>query len=115
MEPTQLEIEDSLVKLGQSADDVAATLASLGLKGRTCQSLICPVAVYLHREFPNSYVEVGGSHCVVDWTECELTRAVSDFVLHFDAGDYAELVASTDAERAFLDAYQHASLTEEER
>lgn len=115
MEPTADEIRQALTDLGDTPTEVAATLAKGGHKGLKCRSLICPVAVYLHRRFPDTYVEVGGGTVVVEWEEVNLPTPVSDFILHFDAGDYAELVAATIAENDFLAAFARTFPTGEER
>lgn len=90
------EVEVKLVDLGESADQVAANLATAGIRGIRQQQACCPVANYmkwLGCEHPTVNVDEHRDeiYARTDHGFVDVPEAVAEFVYNFDAGMYDEL------------------------
>lgn len=87
-----------LDKLGSTADEVARTLADLGVKGRPRKADQCPVSRYLADRMQAAVsttlqlFDVDGMPACLAW----LPEPVSAFVRRFDAGEYPHLKEAAD-------------------
>lgn len=85
-------LEAFLASLGASADEVADTLRSKGVRGLPCAPGACPIARAIERDL-GSPGRCGVSHA---WTEdredsVAMPEPVAEFVKAFDRGRYADL------------------------
>lgn len=87
---------EALGWLGGTADEVAANLRLLGIKGRPGQATACPLAFYLRQWWKNASVY---TQCIV-WNKHEwiahdgLTPAhCLEFAQKFDKHEYPDLIA----------------------
>lgn len=93
-------VELILDLLGTNCIEVKRTLEWLGCRGRRCWSGECPVSEYARRQgaqFPS--VSTIGLSWGPAFGFTRVTRAVADFILNFDRGEYPELIATGSAER----------------
>lgn len=88
-------IQEVLLKLGTSPDQVAESLKNQGCLGSPYSDEYCPVAKYLRKE-TQSYVSVSTRHAYFEPTFSDkgipLPSAVAGFVVWFDAGIFPDLV-----------------------
>ena len=103
---TPNKVRRALAKLGQTPDQIAKSLKTLGIVGTICEPTTCPLAIYLGQVLPprgntgQGYWQVGG-----DWiegidreslelvVELETSPALQVFIDRFDKGQYPDLVA----------------------
>lgn len=86
----------ALDALGRTDDQIAARLLDLGYGGEQCMAHACPIARYLESIYRDITVYVepglikvfGLDEAVSIWPE----EPVTDFIEHFDAGVYPELI-----------------------
>lgn len=85
------EVWDALVKLGNTPDEVAESLYTMGYSG--CHKADnCPIANYLaDRVITVSPVMVSSSRILVEGASWEIPRAVGSFVFKFDDDAYPHL------------------------
>lgn len=97
--PTNDEVREYLLSLGDTPDQVAQTLQAQGIKGRRGSSCFCPLAVALNNRYGES-AQAFVSHTDVmlyDGPESANNYLVvnplqiADFVEAFDRGIYPEL------------------------
>ncbi len=93
--PTASDVTHRLRDLGPTAGEVADSLFYLGVRGYPGSSLACPVATYLHQNYPAyawlvSSTEISSMGSEVSIKE-DFPRSVSDFIEEFDEGRYSEL------------------------
>lgn len=85
---------DYLAALGRTADEVAATLAALGMTGSQIVADYCPVARYLHDHAKLGWAAVSCASIAGDrFATFDTPGPVADFVRAFDRGAYPELIA----------------------
>jgi hypothetical protein len=91
-----MDLEQALIKLGNTHDEVAATLLAGGFKGKKTSSCDCPVARYLC-----ATLDDGNVYRVERWEvfsdngeDTTMPKAVCDFVFWFDKGAYPDLILS---------------------
>ncbi len=87
----------ALLALGDEDQKVAATLRSLGIKGKPTEACACPVANYLAGIFGEmSTPEIDGDVVtLLGWdhrTRMDLPTAIVDFVVSFDSDVYPDLI-----------------------
>ncbi len=87
----------ALIALGDEDKKVAATLRSMGIKGKPTEACACPVANYLAGIFGEmSTPEIDGDAVtLLGWdhrNRMELPQAVEDFVVSFDTDCYPDLI-----------------------
>jgi len=81
-----------LERLGSTADEVAASLKRLGVKGRRGSALTCPLAKYLNSRLPGTQpTKVSSVSFQVTGSQLYVPAGCSDFVRRFDIGRYPEL------------------------
>jgi hypothetical protein len=95
--PTGEQIKEALVKLGETADEVAQALQQRGVRGVKGMARCCPVASYLTKEFPGiKGIGVTPVYVRVDVEGGEVysftSGATEDFIKRFDMGKYEGLV-----------------------
>jgi hypothetical protein len=105
---SKAEILSLLMALGSTADEVAAKLVSLGIKGDRNECRTCPIAQYLVSNGLEAYSEMKGegarTHGLLFGVEAsgywwplathpQLT-GVSNFILDFDRGQYPQCDSS---------------------
>lgn len=132
-------IEEFLKHLGDSSEDVAASLEAMGIKGEKRNAQFCPVIKAIYQKFPtmvnglcvgvlrrsagycrmgsygNVWVEERVS-VVITWNDCQTLdpqcpQPIAEFVADFDRGDYPHLVGLPMEE---IKAAAIAKLTREE-
>jgi hypothetical protein len=88
--------EEALGRLPCVPDEIAEFLHDHGIRGTQCLSTNCPIAKWLKHEVPE--LETGGAVAVTpliaevaQLVEVEMPPVVTDFIVAFDAGDYAFL------------------------
>lgn len=90
-----MSVYDRLFSLGDSADQVAETLASRGCKGRRGSSIWCPVARFLKHYWParrwHLYKGWSASSRLGETHEYAVPRPVAEFPELFDRGYYPYL------------------------
>jgi hypothetical protein len=82
-------------ELGNTRDEVADTLAELGVTGRPDSSNRCPIANYLRDRLPDVRdIDVSAEEITIDFeTYIDVTDPVAGFISDFDQGYYSQLVA----------------------
>lgn len=86
---TPEQIREWLEELGSTADEVAASLESRGIRGRRGSATHCPIAKYLQQRAVRSAL-VGADTVHVDpglglpYVDVRTPNAVADFVAKFD-------------------------------
>ena len=97
-------ILELLTALGESADDVAASLQTLGIRGEHRNPRACPIAAYLNSygvghlvAFERStyvYATMAYAHAndIANsyWYDIKLLQAVREFLCRFDSGQYPQ-------------------------
>jgi hypothetical protein len=78
-----------LTRLGTTADEVAATLRDLGIRGQRFDGCDCPVARYLADH--GHEMAVGSVSAKSQWERVLLPHPVAHFAMAFDQGAYPEL------------------------
>jgi hypothetical protein len=89
----------ALELLGETSDEVAATLRLLGIRGIPCMAGHCPLARYLSQVAPDpDRMFTVGDDSVMSWlvgyfhvTVVPTTRAMKAFMIRFDAGGLPDL------------------------
>lgn len=82
----------TLALLGNSPSDIAAALRERGIKGQMWEAVRCPLARFLSDELGQRclvsapWIVVGGKN------EHSTPASVAEFIRHFDAGKWPELV-----------------------
>jgi hypothetical protein len=88
--------EAALVRLPNVPDAIAEFLHGRGIRGTQCLASNCPIAMWLKHEVPELATKVGIAVTsliaeVAQLVEVEVPPVVTDFIVAFDAGDYAFL------------------------
>lgn len=92
-------IEQDLVALGETADEVAGTLLSLGACGNVGEPRSCPVFIYLNHKGHTQVKEVDDrSISTYDNNDYATPEPVAAFILAFDEGKYPSLDIMRDEE-----------------
>lgn len=97
-------IIELLLALGDTADKVAKTLASLGIKGNRQECNSCPIAIYLARNESKLFDVEVTTYCIASCGQqyylnnvpndiLDRLKGVTNFINKFDDGTYPELVA----------------------
>jgi hypothetical protein len=94
---------EALTALGNTSNQVAATLQSKGIKGKCLTADACPIAMYINSILPNkTKCRVGG--VVINFYDTSfidsgrfsasigLTATIAEFISKFDTGSYPELI-----------------------
>jgi|SRR5687768_6403240 len=88
--------EEVLGRLPRVPDEIAEFLHDHGIRGTQCLSTNCPIAKWLKHEVPE--LDTGDAVAVTpliaevaQLIEVEMPPVVTDFIVAFDAGDYAFL------------------------
>lgn len=95
-EPITERVEYALARLGPNRGVIADSLRALQIKGVAADSIRCPLAVYLHQQFPGLAFQVG--HYSVAYSvgifegDVRLTPEQQEFVKGIDVGYYRDLV-----------------------
>lgn len=91
-----MNLQEALMRLGDSPDAIARTLQDQGIRGRRFCALLCPVAWYLRRHCGFGNVSVTPSNIMWD---SDLSRnirptpdTVVEFLLRFDRLVYPQLL-----------------------
>lgn len=88
-------LEEAILSLGLTSNQVAATIRAEGIKGRRRDSSCCPVALYLSKKTHNDIL-VGNFFCcrsAYPTDRIRLTESVRYFVSNFDTGLLKDLEA----------------------
>lgn len=100
-----------LAELPDTSGGIADFLIDRGVRGRREACNSCPMARWLRTALAVPFAQVNGWITVADDQDNRVTvptpRSVSKFALHFDLGEYAELIDDgppTD-EEAWMDKY----------
>lgn len=97
--PLREQVNATIAALGDSADQIAATLDAKGIRGRRGRACDCPVARYLLTSIPDLngvYVSSGsiGAYTKTVSVEMYTRPGLVAFIVAFDDGAYPQLVAS---------------------
>jgi hypothetical protein len=94
---TKQELQQALVDLGKTGGEVASNLIAKGIKGKRYLAKQCPIASYL-KSITGLRVDVDlhdvGLHAP-NWNHyfnVALPKAVEQFVIQFDHGEYPSLI-----------------------
>lgn len=95
-------IDAFFASLGNTSDEVAASLLKLGALGKRRSECNCPVAQAFKLSglgWPGLRIAGGPEHYWATYRDCQimdpvLPKPVIEFVRRFDAGEYQELVGS---------------------
>lgn len=92
------DIRDSLAKLGDTPEKIAASLGAIGIKGDPESGIHCPLANYLNAEFGvDTYVGydgIPGDCCAnVGRAGFVIETAQLEFVTAFDDKEFPELIS----------------------
>ena len=94
--PDLADLEEMVLRLGNTADEVATTLRRAGITGKQKEPDCCAIANYLtFVGFDGIRVELDLDDDVVISTaddSADATSAVAEFVEGFDAGRYPDLI-----------------------
>lgn len=85
------QLREVLGRLGNTADEIAESLAAKACKGRQGSPSSCPIANYIKDQFPQSQVHVEARHSDLNGKCTSHTYAVEQFIRDFDAGRYPQL------------------------
>lgn len=93
---TPIAVTELMRLLGNTPDEVAASLLSRGVTGRRYCGATCPVASYLLTNGQPALVGPRLTACLCGRTHVcvDTPQPVADFLNRFDAGSYPYLVAS---------------------
>jgi hypothetical protein len=88
--------EAALSRLPQEPNQIADFLRRHGIRGTQCLSTNCPIANWLKNEVPELAAPTAVAVTpliaeVAHLVEVEMPAVVTDFIVAFDAGDYAFL------------------------
>lgn len=100
---TDIDLERALAKLGNTRDEIAASLQVKGITGQIEENARCPIANYLNQEFPNykssvllTYIILSDPHCkdiIIGLENSPITK----FVEAFDERLYPELISKDES------------------
>jgi hypothetical protein len=88
--------EQALHRLPSFPQEIAEFLRSCGIRGTQCFATNCPIANWLKQEVPELAASTSVAVTpliaeVAHLVEVEMPPVVTDFIVAFDAGDYAFL------------------------
>jgi hypothetical protein len=88
-----IDLYQKLEALGDEANQVAASLAKLNIKGRRANHCECPLARYLAATYPDHKFEVSNTRVQIDGEGRSFVPfPCRMFVIEFDRGMYPDLV-----------------------
>lgn len=93
---TKEDIQAALSRLGSTSDEIAESLQTKQCTGKRGRAASCPIANYLHLQFPGQWFDViprGSITHGVDPTWVEHNLPMADFIRKFDQRLYPELIA----------------------
>jgi hypothetical protein len=98
-------LKEALSALGETADEIAASLQAQGIKGERSDAQCCPVARYLDQRFPGWEPDVQGAYVSIS---------------HYEHGNHPGIHHEVDVESiaAFVEAFddeQYPALDEHPR
>jgi hypothetical protein len=81
-----------LDEAGHSSDDIAATLANLGIRGKRGDQCACPIVAYLKSRGIRGDINVGPLWVILNDDICiDTPQAVRQFIESFDNRAYPDL------------------------
>lgn len=82
--------------LGDTEQQIAATLRGKGITGHKAAAEHCPIANWLRAETGCTHVEVDAGAVYLKYDQpgfiAQPASAVDEFIWHFDDGDYPDLI-----------------------
>lgn len=92
MEKLASRIRDRLRALGDSADEIAASLRTLGVSGSTGTTCACPLAIFIRQNTAAVAVSVTHEHIELNGYILHTPSPAQVFIDEFDAKSYPELI-----------------------
>lgn len=91
------QVTEALDKLGATSADIAQTLENKGVRGVKTGGDTCAISVYLTEQFPELVISTSAYRVYLNGPcdqDLPLPLAAVQFVEHFDAGRYPNLVSA---------------------